>query len=79
MRINWGVYAYHLGGVWLSLTLFRDIQAGRDTNQDTWIEFQLADGEYDQIESTLQQDGVLSEFVEKKIRWVDFRDRDNHG
>lgn len=51
------------------ITLFRHIQAGRDTGGDTWAEFQLATGEFDQLQSTLQQDGVLSGFVKDKIRY----------
>jgi hypothetical protein len=50
------------------IALFRQIQAGRNTKQGTWIEFQLAQGEYDEIESTLWQDDVLSGFVKDKIR-----------
>jgi hypothetical protein len=38
------------------IALFRQIHAGIDTERDARIEFQLAEGEYDQIESTLQQD-----------------------
>ncbi|KAF2621118.1 hypothetical protein BU25DRAFT_443956 [Macroventuria anomochaeta] len=51
------------------LALFRRIQAGTHTDQDPWIEFQLAQGEYDQIENTLRQDGVLWGFVDDKIRY----------
>jgi hypothetical protein len=50
------------------IALFRQIQAGRNTKQGTWIEFRLTQGEYDEIESTLQQDDVLSGFVKDKIR-----------
>ncbi|KAF2804388.1 uncharacterized protein BDZ99DRAFT_397834 [Mytilinidion resinicola] len=48
---------------------FRQIQAGRDTGREPWKEFELAQGEYDQIEMTLQQDDVLSGYVEDKIRY----------
>ena len=47
---------------------FRHIQAGRDTGGEPWKEFQLVQGEYDQIERTLQQDDVLSGYVDDKIR-----------
>jgi hypothetical protein len=51
---------------------FRQIRAGsdaeQDSEQDAWIEFQVADGEYDQIERTLQQDDVLAGYVDEKIR-----------
>jgi hypothetical protein len=50
------------------ITLFRHIQAGRDTRGDTWTEFQLATGEFNQLQSTLQQDGVLLGFMKDKIR-----------
>lgn len=52
------------------IALFRQIQAGTHTNQDPWIEFQLTQGEYGQIENTLRQDGALWGFVEDKIRSV---------
>ncbi|KAF7513922.1 hypothetical protein GJ744_006536 [Endocarpon pusillum] len=51
------------------IALFRQIQAGRDTKQRPWTVFQLAPGEYDEIESTLQQDDELSRFVDAKIRY----------
>jgi hypothetical protein len=50
------------------IALFRQIQAAKNINQDTWIEFQLAQGEYDQIQSTLQQDSGLLGFVKDKIK-----------
>lgn len=50
------------------ISLFRKIQAGRDTKQGPWIEFQFAQGEYDELESTLQQDDVLWGFVKDMIR-----------
>jgi len=49
------------------IALFKQIQSGIDAEQDARTEFQLAEGEYDQIESILQQDDVLSGYV-------DFRD-----
>jgi hypothetical protein len=35
------------------VALFKQIRAGTNADQDARTEFQLADGEYDQIESTL--------------------------
>ncbi|OWY42261.1 hypothetical protein AALT_g11983 [Alternaria alternata] len=51
------------------IALFKQIHAGTDAERDARTEFQLADGEYDQIESTLQQDDVLSGYVDEKIRY----------
>lgn len=48
------------------VALFRHIYAG--SKRDAETEFQLADGEYDQIQSTVQQDNELSGFVDNKIR-----------
>jgi hypothetical protein len=50
------------------VALFKQIRAGTNAERDARTEFQLADGEYDQIESTLQQDDVLSGYVDEKIR-----------
>lgn len=50
------------------IALFRQIQARIGAEQDAQTEFQLVEGEYDQIESTLQQDDVLSGCVDDKIR-----------
>jgi hypothetical protein len=52
------------------LTLFKEIRAGKHTKRDPWTEFQLAEGDYDEIERRLQQDEALSGFVKDKIRWV---------
>jgi hypothetical protein len=52
------------------IALFRDIRAGRHTKQGPWIEFQLAAGEYDEIERQLERDEVLSGYVKDKIRCV---------
>ncbi|KAL5118396.1 hypothetical protein ACEQ8H_003746 [Pleosporales sp. CAS-2024a] len=56
-------------GVQRVIALFKQIQAGTDTVQDGRIEFQLAEGEYDQIESLLHSDDALSGYVEDKIRY----------
>jgi hypothetical protein len=50
------------------IAFFRHIQAGRNTNQRPWIEFQLVRGEYDEIVRTLQEDDVLAGYVKDKIR-----------
>jgi hypothetical protein len=50
------------------IELFRHIQAGRKPNEGTWVEFQLKQGGYDTIESTLQQDDLLLGYVKDKIR-----------
>jgi hypothetical protein len=50
------------------IALLQDIQAGRDTEQRTWIEFQLAQGGYDTIERAFQEDDVLAGYVKDKIR-----------
>lgn len=55
------------------IALFRDRRAGRDIKQGPWIEFQLAQGEYDEIERRLEQDEALWGYVKDKIRWVDLR------
>jgi hypothetical protein len=52
------------------IALFRDRQAGRDTKQDPWTEFQLVPGEYAEVERLLSHDEALSGFVENKIRYV---------
>jgi hypothetical protein len=61
------------------IALFRQIQAGTHTNFGPWIEFQLAQGEYDRIENTLRQDKVLWGFVEDKVRSVNLGVRGDHG
>ncbi|KAF2844474.1 hypothetical protein T440DRAFT_473377 [Plenodomus tracheiphilus IPT5] len=48
---------------------FRQIQAGRDSGGEPLKEFQLVQGEYEQIERTLLQDDVLSGYVKNKIRY----------
>ncbi|KAH5621129.1 hypothetical protein HBI68_253890, partial [Parastagonospora nodorum] len=56
-------------GVQRVIAFFKRIRAGRNTVQDTRIDFQLAEGEYGQIASALQSDDVLSGYVEEKIRY----------
>ncbi|KAF2001250.1 hypothetical protein P154DRAFT_490637 [Amniculicola lignicola CBS 123094] len=57
------------------IAFFRHIQAGENIKQGPWIEFQLAQGEYDEIERTLQQDDVLAGYVKDKIRYDYDEDR----
>ena len=52
------------------IALLRDIQAGRHVNQNPWTSFQLARGEYDEIERRLRQDESLFGYVKDKIRCV---------
>jgi hypothetical protein len=52
------------------IALFKDIQAGRHAKQHPWTEFQLAQGEYDEIERQLRQDDLLFGFVKDKTRYV---------
>ncbi|KAF2004129.1 hypothetical protein P154DRAFT_519687 [Amniculicola lignicola CBS 123094] len=51
------------------ITLFKAIQAGRHTKQDPWTEFQLAPGDYDEIERRLGRDEALSGYVKDKIQY----------
>lgn len=50
------------------LALFKQIQTGRSTRRDPWTEFQLAEGEYDELERRLQQDESLWGYAKDKIR-----------
>jgi hypothetical protein len=50
------------------LALFKQRQTGRHNRRDPWIELQLAEGEYDEVERQLQQDESLWEYVKDKIR-----------
>ena len=52
------------------LALFEEIRAGRHVKRDPWIEFQLVEGDKDEIERRLKQDKVLSGFVQDKKRYV---------
>jgi len=52
------------------IALFREIRAGRHIKRHPWTEFQLAEGEYDEIERQLERDEVLSGYVKDKIRCV---------
>jgi hypothetical protein len=61
------------------LALFRRIQAGNYIEQGTVRDFELAQGEYDHIESTLQQEEVLPGYVKNRIRSAHLRDREDHS
>lgn len=50
------------------IELFRQIGAGFPPDLGPWIEFQLEQGQYDEIERTLQEDEDLWGFVQDKIR-----------
>lgn len=52
------------------LALFKDREARRDTKQQPWTEFQLAEGEYHELERQLKRDESLFGFVQDKIRCV---------
>jgi hypothetical protein len=52
------------------IALFKDIRAGRHTKQPPWTEFQLAPGEYDEIERQLGRDEALLGYVKDKTRCV---------
>jgi hypothetical protein len=58
------------------IALFKDIQAGRHIKQHPWTEFQLARGEYDEIECRLRRDESLLGYVKDKIRCVGFKERE---
>lgn len=48
------------------IALFKDIEAGRDIKQRAWIEFQLAPGEYYEIERHIRRDESLFGYVKDK-------------
>ncbi|KAH0558348.1 hypothetical protein GP486_004996 [Trichoglossum hirsutum] len=51
------------------IALFRLIKSGRHVGLHPWTEFQLARGEYSEIERRLEQDECLWGFVKDKIRY----------
>lgn len=55
------------------IALFKDIESGRHVNEHSWTEFQLAKGEYDEIECQIKRDEPLLGFVRDKIRCVGSR------
>ncbi len=60
------------------IALFRTIQVGGHTGQESWTVFQLEPGECDEIERQLSYDETLWGFVKDKIRYVDLEhDRDD--
>lgn len=53
------------------ISLFKNIEAGRKgSDRIPWKEFQLAEGEYDEIKRQLGQDEDLFGFVSHKIQYV---------
>lgn len=52
------------------VALFELIQAGKHINEHPWAEFQLAPGEYDEIERRLERDELLWGYVKDKIQCV---------
>ena len=52
------------------VALFKDIQAGRHIERGPWTSFQLAGGEYEEIERQIRRDESLFGYVEDKIRCV---------
>jgi len=52
------------------LTLFEAIRDGSHAGKIPWREFQLAEGDYDEIGRRLKQDEALSGYVKDKIRLV---------
>ena len=52
------------------IALFKLREAGKHFNQHPWTEFQLAPGEYDEIERQLRRDESLFGFVKDKVRCV---------
>jgi hypothetical protein len=55
------------------VALFKDIKAGRHIKQHPWTEFQLASGEYDEIERRIRREESLFGYVKDKIRCVSSR------
>ncbi|KAI9764422.1 MAG: hypothetical protein M1840_008445 [Geoglossum simile] len=51
------------------LAFFRERKAGRSVERDPWMVFQLAVGEYDELERRLEQEESLWGFVKDKIRY----------
>lgn len=51
------------------IALFKDLEAGRHAREQPWTEFQLAPGEYNEIERQLRRDESLFGFVKDKIRY----------
>jgi hypothetical protein len=61
------------------IALFKRKLARRYIGENDWIEYQLAKGEFDQIQASLQNNDELLKYAETKIRWVDSRACVNHG
>lgn len=54
----------------LIIALFEEIKVGRHDRQNPWIPFQLARGEYYELERQLKRDQSLFGYVKDKIRYV---------
>jgi hypothetical protein len=50
------------------LALFKAIQNGQHARQGSWREFQLEEGEYEEIELRLKEDNELFGYTKDKIR-----------
>ncbi|KAF2806326.1 uncharacterized protein BDZ99DRAFT_573887 [Mytilinidion resinicola] len=57
------------------IALFEEIRAGRHIKRHPWTEFQLAEGEYDEIERRLERSELLG-YVKDKIRYDYDRESD---
>ena len=55
------------------LALFENIRAGTHNKKQAEVLFQLAEGEYDELNDWLGLKEGLFEYVKDKIRWVSFR------
>ncbi|KAL5406973.1 hypothetical protein PMIN04_011852 [Paraphaeosphaeria minitans] len=58
------------------IALFEEIRTGKHIKRHPWTEFQLAEGDYDEIERQLERDEVLSGYVKDKIRYDYSRESD---
>lgn len=52
------------------ITLFKDIQAGKSFERQSWIEFRLTPEDYEEVEHQLSRDELLHGFTQNKIRYV---------
>jgi hypothetical protein len=50
--------------------IFKDIQEGKDTGLSPWSTYQLAPGEYEEIERQIDCDPSLRGYVDDKLRCV---------
>jgi len=52
------------------IALSEEIRAGKHIKRHPWTEFQLLEGDYDEIEHQLERDEVLLKYVKDNIRCV---------